>query len=143
MFLDLQSEFSSAQDIGQVAGSYVSTNVIDAGVADADPGLGEPNLFIYAAVTEAVASAGAATVQIQVWTDNDVSFATEKLVVESKAYSVAEINGSIPPLKLPIGLQRYTRLKYVVGAFTTTAGTITAGLVRDIQRNHAFPTRIL
>lgn len=142
MYLDSQAEFSSKQDLSQAAGTYVSTNVIDAGADDADAGLGQPNLFVHFSVPEAFVGVGA-TVDIQVFTDNAEAFGTESQVVATGPLSIAQLNGGIAPLKLPIGLKRYTRLKYVIAGATTTAGQITAGLVNAIQRNHAFPTRIL
>lgn len=142
MILDDTVLFSDSQDLSQVAGAYASTNVIDLG-ADRDIGLGNP-VRILVQVDETFASAGAATLNIDLETDDNSSFSSATTIATTGAvakatlvqgYKFAEISF------VPRANERYLRLNYTIGTATTTAGTVTAGIVfEDQSAKSTFPT---
>ena len=143
MFIDSQAQYSVAQDIGQAAGTYVSTNIFDHGAADADFGHGK-RTFIDFNLDEAITSAGAATLNVQLQTANDEAFASPVVIWQTGVLAYGAVAAALAdPLPFPLGGKRYSRLAYVIAVATTTAGQITASVVLDIQRSHAFPTGIL
>jgi len=128
MILDTQETFSAAQSAFSAGTDVVSTNVYDTGAA-ADVGAGEP-FFIYAKVGTAFSGGTSIAVVLQDSADNS-SWAD---VQSTKAVAVASAtaNAEICRMRVPIGLRRYLRLAYrSVG--TTTAGTISAYVVKDVQ----------
>lgn len=138
MILDIQEQFSSAQSIVSAAGDVVSTNVYDTGAA-ADVGIGE-EMYIVAKTIAAVTSAGAATVQVVLQTDDNVGFATPVEFPLTGALALASLtaNTELVKQRLPIGLERYIRVVYRVGTAATTAGTVDAFLVKDVQANKPY-----
>jgi len=132
MYLDAQTMFSDDQDISQIAGTYISTNVVDLSAAGLDAG--EP-IHVWIQMTETLASAGAATLSIGVYTDSDEAFGTEVLLVGSATLALATcVAGYQCAINcLPRNTDQYVRLKYTIGTATTTAGTISAGLIVDNQ----------
>lgn len=146
MQLDAQCLFSDLQDIGQVAGTYLCTNSYDLGVAEADAlgntilkdlGRGNaPELFVM--INEAVTSGGAATVDFQlIQADNEAMTSNLQVLQSTGAIAVATlVSGYQPRLSLPAGItKRYLGIQYVIATATTTAGTVTAGLVALKQTN--------
>lgn len=165
MMLDIQNLVSDQQSIAAVASTITSTNAIDlmgaatsptipqagtpAGGAATGAGLRvlqdagrgkEPELLVQ--VTEAVASAGAATVQFQLVAADDAALSTNANVLqETGAIALATlVAGYQARLCVPPGLvnsagapARYLGCKYVIGTATTTAGKVTAGIVYDRQ----------
>lgn len=145
MLFDLQTLLSDKQSIAQVAGNYLSTNTIDLGVAGtpvlggtvaSDIGRGLP-VAVVAQITTAVTSAGAATVQAQLVTADDAALSTNLTVIaQTDAIAKASL---VPGYKFRLGTvppgitQRYLGVRYVIGAATTTAGNVTAGLVLQGQ----------
>ncbi|MGE8659111.1 MAG: Bbp16 family capsid cement protein [Achromobacter sp.] len=134
MILDTQETFSEGQSIAAAAGDVVSTNVYDTGAAH-DVGIGEP-LYLYGRIGTAVVGAGA-TVQAVLQTDDNVSFSSPREFPITGALAPAALgaNAEIFKYRLPIGLERYLRLVYRVAGATTTAGTVSAYITKDVQAN--------
>lgn len=150
---------SDAQNLAQVAGTYLSDKSIDlqSGQGTADGGLpaagafgtdylggavpsdpGKSLLRFLAQVVQTFTSAGAATLQVNLVSADDAALTTNLTVLSStavlaKATLVAGykflITGRLPP-----GItQRFVGLQYVIGTATTTAGKVTAGIAIDEQ----------
>lgn len=130
MIRDLASELSTDQSIADDAGTIVSTNYLDTQAPGGDIAVGTPVEFSFE-ITEAVTSAGAATVTFQLFTDDSSAFGSEVKVYDSGAIGKAELTkGKRIDVKLPYGMKRYLRAKYVIGTATTTAGKVTGGIVK-------------
>ncbi|WP_375199067.1 Bbp16 family capsid cement protein [Cupriavidus metallidurans] len=139
MILDIQEQFSSAQSIVSAAGDVVSTNIYDTGAA-ADVGIGE-EIYLVTRLGAAVTSGGAATVQVVLQTADDAAFSanlTEFPQSSALALAALTANTEISKQRLPIGLRRYLRVVYRVGTAATTAGTVDAFLVKDVQANRPY-----
>jgi hypothetical protein len=139
MILDIQEQFSSAQSIVSAAGDVVSTNIYDTGAA-ADVGVGE-EIYLVTRLGAAVTSGGAATVQVVLQTADDAAFSTNLTEFpQSGALALAALtaNTEISKQRLPIGLRRYLRVVYRIGTAATTAGTVDAFLVKDVQANKPY-----
>ncbi len=140
MIYDNEAIFSDQQDLSQVAGTYISTNVVK---APANTAWGEP-LNIPIQVTEDFVSAGAATLKVQLYTDSVVGFGSEVLLAESAviAKSVLVAGYVFSVQFLPEGDLGFLRIKYVIGTATTTAGLVTAGFVETRQTSkNSFPVQ--
>jgi len=92
-------------------------------------------LQILCQITEAVTSGGAATVQVKVYTDSAEGFGTEVLLTQTTLLAMATLvlGYQIPLAVVPRNTDRYMRLKYDIATATTTAGTITSGIILDNQ----------
>lgn len=125
--------------------SAPSTNVIDLGatgtpmfsasaiVRDIGKGSGIPLLI---QIVEAFAAAGAATLQVQISTDDNPAFGTPKQVWLSPVLAIADLK---PGKQLPIDFipkgtdERYLRLDFIVASGPFTAGKVTAGVTMGNQ----------
>jgi len=141
MHLDAQNLFSDAQALTATA---VSTNHIDLGDT-AQPVLspaalkrdigGNYDIPLLVQVVEDFADGTSVQVQVQTATEN--TFASPKVVASSPAVAVADLKAGykFPVPVIPFGAdQRYMRLNYVVVG-TPTAGKITAGIAAGLQTN--------
>ncbi|CAB3624671.1 Bbp16 family capsid cement protein [Achromobacter pestifer] len=137
MILDTQETFSEGQSIAAAAGDVVSTNVYDTGAAH-DVGIGEP-LYLTGRIGTAVAGVGA-TVQAVLQTDDNVGFSSPREFPITGAVGVASLgaNAGFFNYRLPVGLERYLRIVYRVAGATTTAGTVSAYIVKDVQANVSY-----
>lgn len=135
MIIDKQSEYSDAQ---AVTVSAASTNVVDHGVGDA--GIGEPGVYLVVNCVEDVTAAGAATVQFTLQTDGDSAFGSATDVIQTAAIGKADLTAGtrVCAFKLPVGMERYSRVYYTVGTGPLTAGKFDAVLVHDIENNPAY-----
>ncbi|HEY2848356.1 MAG TPA: hypothetical protein VGI97_00635 [Gemmatimonadaceae bacterium] len=148
--------FSDSQNLAAAAGTVVSTNSVDTwrgktaatgtpnigGPLTGDFGRGNDAVDIVGIVTQAFTSAGAATLQIQViQTDNPDLTGNVEMLRESRAQAAGTqpsvfTAGRVFTLgKPPSMTRRYLGLAYVIGAATTTAGKITAGLGKGVPSN--------
>ena len=135
MILDKMQMFSEDQDLAQTASTYYSTNVIDLG--DAAKGEGEP-IEVLIQVTEAFTSTGAATLVIVLQTDSVEAMSSPTAIFTSATLALATIAvvGYKATIRvLPNDCEQYLRIAYTIGTATTTAGKISAGLVRNIPTN--------
>lgn len=157
MRFDQQLIFSDAQSIAQVAGSYLSDKSVDtqSGFATfpGTPAIGGPllgdfgrvgtHLDIAVVVTTAVTSAGAATLQLQIIQADDAALTANVEVLRETRALPAGAGTSIFGLgvyrvgRVPSMSRRYVGLRYVIGAATTTAGVVTAGLAYGVPSNAA------
>jgi len=157
MILDNLLMFDSTlapRNLAQVAGNYVSTNIIDLGITSGIPtsasgggardiGIGDdPAMKLLVMVTTAFTSAGAATltVNLQGAVDNGAGApAAFSTWWASPAYALATlavVGARLLDMDMPrppagIAIPRYLQLQYVIGAATTTAGQVVAGIVLD------------
>lgn len=145
MIFDAQNIFSDAQAI---TASAVSTNVIDFGPSGKPVGaaanirkdLGRGNkVDLRVQMVETALAAGAATLTIELQTDDNEGFASPKVAWTSGAIPKATlIAGCVVPLDyFPRGTdERYARLNYIVATGPLTAGKITAGVVAASEDNN-------
>lgn len=145
MLFDQQNILSDQQDLAQAIGSYLSTNSIDLGASatdtlgntiESDPGKSGAKLRVQ--VTETFTSAGAATLKVDVVSGTGVDAngqinAGKKVHNSSRAYALAHlVAGKIIEVALVPGIdQRYLAVEYTIGTAATTAGAVTAGIVKD------------
>lgn len=153
MILDALLQFSSAQNLAQVAGSYVSTNIIDLGIASGIPssasgggardiGIGDrPAMKLLVQVITTFTSGGAGTlsVALQGAVDNGAgapaAFSTWWV---SPVYALATLNAGsrLMDMDMPrppdgIAIPRFLQLTYAVATATMTAGTVSSFIVID------------
>jgi hypothetical protein len=152
MILDGLLQFSSAQNLAQVAGTYPATNDIDLGIVGIplsasgggarDIGIGDdPAMKLLVLVTTTFTSGGAPTltVNLQGAPDNgsggEGAFTTmligatatlAQLVVGARLLD-DDMPRPVPGQPIP----RFLRLNFVIAAATTTAGNCSAFLVLD------------
>ncbi|WP_250533977.1 Bbp16 family capsid cement protein [Caballeronia sp. AZ10_KS36] len=135
MILDQQNLFSDAQAI---TGSANSSNVIDTlpvTTPNTKSGIGDgQDISLFAQV--GAAFAGGTSLQIQLVSADDAALTTNATVhYDTGALALAGLTARarLVSVDLPFGkYRRYVGLKYTVVG-TMTAGTITAGLVEDVQ----------
>ena len=146
MILDTLTLLSDDQDLSQAAGTYYSdiynllgdagyttSNDAPSGVAK-DMGKGTPKDF-FCRVSQTFTSGGAATLVATLQTSADNSTYVD--VIVSKTFALADLvaGADLLPQHLPHGLLQYTKVKYVIGTATTTAGTVTCGIGSALQSN--------
>lgn len=138
MILDTQETFSEGQAIAAAAGDVVSTNVLDTGPASSGPG---ENVNLFVKTVAAVTSGGAATVQVVLQDSADnATFADVQTYSAPLALAALGANKVIAAGRLPINLRRYIRVVYRIGTATTTAGSASAYLVKDLDIQQYLPT---
>lgn len=150
MITDRFMQVSLAQDISQIVGTYVSTDSID---LNPDAGIGAnqaPDIGIgtkiRAAFTIVAAVVGTvSTVAFEIITAADALLTTTPVVIgtsiaipEAELVAGAQIFVEMNPdvLDRQSGVQRFLGARYVVAVATTTAGTVTADFVIDLQDGH-------
>ena len=135
---------TTGQDLSQVAAAYNSENIVDTGNATniaRDMGEGEP-LYIVFTVTEAFVGVGA-TVAINCVVSAATALTTPTTVGSIAATAVGSLTlGTqfvvrINPLVASLGL-RYLGVIYTIATATTTAGAMTAYVVKDFQDGKKF-----
>ena len=131
MYIDSQETFAEAQSVAAAAGDVVSTNVYDTGAA-ADVGIGEP-MFVYAKMNAALVGVGASIQAVLQTSDAAGSGYTDAAAGPVTAVASATANKRIAAFALPIGLKRYLRVVFRISGATTTAGTASAYLVKDVD----------
>jgi hypothetical protein len=138
MILDTQETFSEGQSIAAAAGDVVSTNVLDTGPASS--GQGE-SVYLYVKTVAAVTSGGAATVQVVLQDSADnATFADVQVYSPPLAIAALGANKTIAIGRIPVVMRRYIRVVYRIGTATTTAGSASAYLVKDVDAQQFMPT---
>ena len=142
-FLDAQNLFDRAAVITVTRNS---TNAIDLTKTGQDIGNGEP-LWIEVVVSTAFTAGGSATLQIALVTDDNESLTTptvlqDEVAVIAVASLIAgySIQKRIQPSAV---MERYLGLVYTVATGPMTAGAITAGILKDVQRWKAYPSNFV
>lgn len=130
MIIDSQEKFSEAQSVAAAAGDIVSTNVYDTGAA-ADVGIGE-EMYLYAKMNAALVGVGA-SIQVVLQDSADNSSFADKQASAAVPVASATANATLAKVRLPIGLRRYLRVVYRISGGTTTQGTASAYLVKDVD----------
>ena len=137
MYVDKELLLSDAQDLSQVAAAYYSTNAINLSGVVGDPG--NAPLYVVICVDEAFTSGGSATVKFEVIDEADSTLdGSSVIILSTRAIAIATLTlGKVIVLALPAGLitQQYLGLKYTIGVATTTAGTVTAFVAKDLPLN--------
>lgn len=135
MIIDSQTEYSDEQ---AVTASAASTNIVDHGIGDA--GVGEPSVYLNIQVDEAVTATGSATVQFALQTDGDSAFGSATTLLQTDAIGKAALTAGtvVAQFKLPVGMERYSRVYYTVATGPLTAGKFSAHLVHDVEKNVAY-----
>lgn len=134
MYIDKFLQVSTNQAVTATASS---TDVIDFGQANPNPGLSDhANLVV--TVGTAVAAAGAATVTFVLQDSADNSSWAD--VMASGPIPKATLTAGFQlALAMPPKLRRYVRVNYVVGTGPLTAGSFSAQVVAGFQQNTAYP----
>jgi hypothetical protein len=144
MIMDSLLEFADSQDISQVAGTYLSTNVVDLQEAR-DIGNGQP-LYLVIQIDAAVTSGGSATVNFRLRSDSVAAIhaTTSTGHIETGAIAIASLVAGyqlIIPLP-PEGsnaYEQYLGVQAIIATATTTAGTYSAFLTLDPAGNKSYP----
>lgn len=130
MYLDKQNLFSQNQAVTAAA---AADNTVDLGPGDTGP---SENISLFA--NAGTAFTGAGTLVVEVQTADEVNAGALVTPVTVATYPVAnatlKAGGKLVAARLPHGMKRYAGLNYAVTG-TLNAGTITAGLVWDVQAN--------
>lgn len=143
MIPDRQHMFSIAQDIGQVQAAYLSTNTIDMGALGTnvfgdsvqyDPGSGGA-FQVYCKILEAVVGTSSTILFELVSADNAALSSNLTVLYATAAIPEATlVVGYNVQILVPTGItQRYLGMRYTVGTATTTAGTVSSGIIWDRQ----------
>lgn len=142
MITDAQLIFSDAQAITSAAGS---TNTIDLSLAARDIGVGE-DLYIFVSVDVAFTDSGSnSTLTVALEGDSTTSFTPDGTTTLFTIPALAAA-GAAYYAKLPPGIvsgsdalaYQYIRLKYTPNNGDLSTGTVTAGIVKDIQKVNNF-----
>ncbi len=139
MIQDFHNMFDQAAAITVTRNSI---NVIDLKKVGQDIGAGEP-LFVMITVTTTFTAAGAATLQIALVTDDNAGLATPTVLQDQVA--VLPVASLVAGLEIPMRIhpssvmEQYLGIVYTVATGPMTAGALTAGIVKDIQRWKAYP----
>lgn len=134
MLMDAELLFSEAQAITAAADS---TNVVDLGVAR-DIGVGE-ELYIMVLVTTTLDDAGDdSTLTVSLVTDDNAALSSDAVVQELVTIPATTAAGTVYFFRLTPEIleayQRYIGLAYTLSGGNLSAGAITAGIVKDIQK---------
>lgn len=134
MYIDKLLQVSDAQAVTATA---VSTDVIDFGQANPNPGMTDL-LKMVITVDESATASGAATVTFAVQDSADnSSFAN---VAVTAAIGKADLAaGQQIVIPMPTKLRRYCRVNYTVDTGPLTAGKFSAQVVTGIQQNTPYP----
>ena len=147
MLLDKQNQFSAdAGETPSAIGSTDSSNILDLGTTrDIGDAATPDNLFLLCQVTTAFASAGGATLQVQIAyaPDNGSGSPGSFTVIEqSAAVAVASLvqgyrflNGSLPNASFAY---RFIKLTYVIGTAVMTAGAMRSALVPSLDAQPTY-----
>lgn len=140
MLLDAQLAVSTNQVVTVTA---VSTNAIDTGGSTPVRNVGWGEEMRMAVQVNATAlAAGDATVTFEVIQADDAALTTnvEVLIASAPIGKAALVAGGNPPLDvvLPANTRRFIGLRYTVGTGPLTAGTFSAGLVHDTDRQRYY-----
>lgn len=138
-YLDSQEQFSAGQSIA-TTGALASQNIYDTKVTNLDVGIGE-HMYVVVQSRVAATSGGAAVIQLLLQTDDNIGFASPRVfpLTDPLAYTTYTANTVLYRGRLPIGLERYIRLVYLITASVLTGGTVDAYLCKDVDAVQYVP----
>lgn len=142
MILDERTEFCDATALNTgAAGNYLIGDVVDLGVAR-DLG-GDMATYLVITVDTTATSAGSATGQFNLVTDDNASLTSPTTLVSSKAWTVATMTAGtvLMAVQLPLegtAYERYIGIQQVTGTAAFTAGKVNAFLTEDVARWKAY-----
>jgi hypothetical protein len=136
MFLDQQLVLSDSQSvIGTAATAYPSTNAIDQRAAGSDLGSGEPLYLAVNVNTTVVGGSGGIKLDLIQSANSDLSSPDVLASVTTPATPIA---GTVLwQIAIPQTTKRYVGIQFTPLTSNTTAGAITAAMVKNIQ---GYPT---
>ena len=141
MIIDKRTEFCSATALNTGApGTYLIGNQIDLGTAR-DVGVGE-ELYLVITVDTPPTSAGAATAQFTLASDDTASIATNgtaSVHFQTKAFTIAEMTAGavLAAVALPtegVAYERFLGILQTTGTAAFTGGKINAFLTPDVAK---------
>lgn len=134
MILDRENMLSIDQDLSQTASTYYSTDILDLG--NAKKGEGQPIEMMFEITEDFVGAT--ATLQIGIETSIDEAFSSPILMYDTGALAVGVLLTTyrFPLRVLPNEMKQYMRMRYIIAVATTTAGLVSAGLVKHLQTNY-------
>lgn len=141
MILDKRTEFCDATALNTgAAGTYLIGDQIDLGTAR-DVGIGE-QLYLVITVDTPPTSAGAATAQFTLASDDTASIATNgtaSVHFQTKAFTIAEMTAGavLAAVALPIegvAYERFLGILQTTGTAAFTGGKINAFLTPDVAK---------
>ena len=126
-----------------VAGSYIIGDQIDTQIArNIGVGVGEGQLFLVVTVDTTATSGGAATLTIDLVTDDNGSLSSPAVIASSAAIAVASLTqgAKVIVLALPISdsYERYIGIQQRTGTAAFTAGKINAFLTTTPPARRAY-----
>ncbi len=129
MIIDKELVFSENQSIAHAAGSFDST-VLD---AIADGGVYD-NVWLFLKISTAVVGSGA-SVEFALHTSNDGFGSDDDVLFSTGALGVADLTADtvIARVRVPLGLKQDIKMVYTVSGATTTAGSVYAAFVPDVN----------
>ena len=147
MIIDYRTMFCDAKNVSGTAATRLEGNQIDL-VHPRDIGNGQP-IYLIVVVTTAFASGGAATVNIQLASDNSAAIPTDGSATvhwQTGALNYTALTkGKTFVTALPLegnAYKRYLGILVVTAAATTTAGAISAFLSPDPVGWKAYPDAV-
>lgn len=137
MLMDAQARPSNAQSVAAAAGTIVSTDSIDLLSAADNPGRSGMPLRAIAVMVAALTSGGASTIQAQLISSDNSNLSTPTVLASGPvlALAAAGVGAKLLDVPLPDSTQRYLGFQYLIGAATSTGGSVTAGIVGGTDRN--------
>lgn len=139
MILDNDLLFSNAQAI---TASARSTNVVDTGPLftgnlGRNLGVGEP-LWIFIDVVVAMTDAGSdSTITVTLETDDNAAFSSAATIATLITIAAVRPAGTMFVFRVPpaqaVPYERFLSLNYTVANGNLTTGSLTAGIVKDVQ----------
>ena len=145
MIIDKRTEFCSATALNTGApGTYLIGNQIDLGTAR-DVGVGE-ELYLVITVDTPPTSAGAATAQFTLASDDTASIATNgtaSVHFQTKAFTIAEMTAGavLAAVALPtegVAYERFLGILQTTGTAAFTGGKVNAFLTHDVAKWKAY-----
>lgn len=145
MLVDHELLFSDTQAVTATA---VSTNVVDLGPLSVgntirDIGAGE-ELQLFVQVIATATAAGAATLTVELISDDNAAMSSPTVVFAAAAIPVATlVAGYAPRFGVPpANYERYLALRYTIATGPLTAGTFTAGIIKGGQDTRTYRSAI-
>jgi hypothetical protein len=136
MYMDAQARPSLNQSVAAAAGTIVSTDSIDLLSAIDNPGRNSADLRAIAVMTVALVGA-TATIQAQLISSANSNLSSPTVLASGPVVGVASATAGAKLLDVPVPdtAQRYLGFQYLIAVATTTAGSVTSGIVGGTDRN--------